>query len=402
MPDPFGGELTDTSTPKIGSRHAAPGRRLQFAGELEQEFRAAHLIRTRARTRLFQALELLVSPALAYLYLHEAGSDRHPEVLVCLAIGMTISVVLLILALRRFDVHGYVRAAIWLIPLRSMAFATVIAHFVGYSGAGTAVLTASAFGHFFFAGLLFHQALPAALATLGAYFVALLWNDAPAGLVGYAIVAVLAVQTMATVVAYDLQRAERIAFIEHGAERSRAEHDGLTGLRNRRDFDERFDAYWQQAMREREPLTVMLIDVDHFKGYNDRYGHQAGDDVLRRVARAVRVAARTSDVVARYGGEEFVILAPGLDESSTAALGERIRATVEQLGIAHEGSGCARVVTVSIGAAHVQPQQRRSPAGALQLADENLYRSKREGRNRFVMRGADYESLSTGRFRHSS
>lgn len=207
---------------------------------------------------------------------------------------------------------------------------------------------------------------------------------------------------MATVVAHDVQRAARIAFIEHGAARSQAEHDGLTGLRNRQDFDERFDAYWQQAMREREPLTVMLIDVDHFKAYNDRYGHQAGDDVLRRVAGAVRVAARTSDVVARYGGEEFVMLATGLDEPSAAALGERIQTSVEQLGIAHEGSSCSPVVTVSIGAAHVRPLPGRSPAGALQLADENLYRAKREGRNRFLLRGADYESLSTGRFRHTS
>lgn len=396
------GKLADTSTPQFRSELASFGRGLQFSGELEQEFRAAHLIRNRARTRLFQGLELFVAPTLAYLYVHDAGADRHPEVLVGLAIGMTISIVLLILVLRRFDVQGYVRAAIWLIPLRSMMFAIAIAHFVGYSGAGTAVLTASTFGHFFFAGLLFHQALPAALAMLVAYLATLLWYEVSAGLVGYAIVTVVAVQTMATVVAYDLQRAARIAFIEHGTERSRAEHDGLTGLRNRRDFDERFDAYWQQAMGEREPLTVMLIDIDHFKGFNDRYGHQAGDDVLRRVAQAVRVAARTSDVVARYGGEEFVMLATGLDEPAAAALGERIRTTVEQLGIAHEGSGCAQVVTISIGAAHVQPQQGRSPAGALQLADENLYRAKRDGRNRFLLRGADYESLSTGRFRHSS
>lgn len=167
--------MGETATAKAGSERAALGRRLQFTGELEQEFRAAHLTRFLARTRLFQALELLVSPTLAFLYHRDrAVSAIHPEVQLCLAIGMTISIVLLILVLRHSDVHRYLRAAVWLMPLRSMAFAAVIANFVGFGGAGTAVLTASTFGHFFFSGLLYHQALRAALAMLCAYFVALL------------------------------------------------------------------------------------------------------------------------------------------------------------------------------------------------------------------------------------
>ena len=96
------------------------------------------------------------------------------------------------------------------------------------------------------------------------------------------------------------------------------------------------------------------------------------------------------------------MLATGLDEPGAAALGERIRASVEQLAIPHEASSCANVVTVSVGVAHVMPQAGRSPEGALQLADENLYRAKREGRNAFVMHGADYELLRTGRFRHEA
>jgi diguanylate cyclase (GGDEF)-like protein len=283
-----------------------------------------------------------------------------------------------------------------------MAYAFIIADFIDMGGAGTAALTAGTFGHFFFSGLLFHHSLAAAGATLVAFLLALLFHDLPVGVIVYAVTTVGAVQTMAAVVAHDAQRAARIAFLEHGAVRTRAERDGLTGLRNRRDFDERFAAFWSQALAGQEPLTVLMIDVDHFKAYNDRYGHQAGDEVLRRVAEAIRLAARSSDVVARYGGEEFVMLASGLDEAAAAALCERIRATVQELGIVHEESGCAQTVTVSIGAAHVLPQPERSPDGALQLADENLYRAKGQGRNDYVLHGADYEALRTGRFRQET
>lgn len=378
------------------------GSRLRFAGELEREFRLAHLERTRGRTRLWQTLELFVPPVLAWLHVRgSADAAPQAEVLACAALAMAVSIVLAILAYRRHNARQYLPVAAWLVPLRSMALALVIANFLDIEDAGTAVLTASTFGQFYFSGLLFHHAFRAAALTLVTFFGALLWFEVPAGIVSYAVVAVGVVQVMAAVVAHDVELAARVAFLEHGAVRNLAEHDSLTGLRNRRDFDERFAAYWDQALAGREPLTLLLIDVDHFKAYNDRYGHQAGDDVLRRVAQAVRVAARGSDVVARYGGEEFVMLAPGLDERGALALAERIRATVEQLGIAHEQSGCAPVVTVSVGAAHVQPQAGRSPGGVLQLADENLYRAKRQGRNACVLHGADYDALRTGRFRHT-
>ncbi len=388
-------------TTRLDGFAAMAPNRLRFAGELEQEFLAAHLQRARPRARLWQLLELAAVPAMAVVYAGARGGEWPAAVSISLAVAGAVSIVLLAAALWRFDERGYLRTAVWLTPLRSMAFCVVIAHFVGSAGAGTAVLTASTFGHFFFAGLMFRHSLMAAAAMSVTYLAALLWYEVPASLMIYSITTICAVQTMAAVVAFDAQRAARVAFLEHGAARSKARHDALTGLRNRRDFDERLDAYWRQAMAAAEPLTVLMIDIDHFKAYNDHYGHQAGDEVLRRVARAVRVAARSSDVVARFGGEEFVMLAPGLDEPAAAALGERIRATVEQLGIAHEASGCAPVVTVCVGAAHVFPRAGRSPAGALQLADENLYRAKNGGRNGFVLHGGDYDTLRTGRFRQS-
>lgn len=377
--------------------------RLRFAGALEQEFRAAHLARTRHRVRLWQTLELLVAPTIVFVNYRAHGSlEAPPEILACAAFALAMSIVLFLLAHFGFGLRHYLRAAIWLTPLRSAAYAVIVADFVDLGGAGTALLTASTFGHFFFAGLLYHHALAAALTMLATFLAALLWYEVPFGIIQYAVLTIAAVQTMATAVAYDAQFAARVAFVEHGTAVTAAAHDGLTGLRNRRDFDERLEAYWDQAFERREPLTVLLLDVDHFKSFNDHYGHQAGDDVLRRVAGAMRLAARGSDVVARYGGEEFVMLALGLDEPGAAALAERIRSAVEQLAIEHAKSGCAPFVTVSIGVAHVVPQAGRSPEGVLQLADENLYRAKRQGRNACVVRGADYANLATGRFRHEA
>ncbi len=376
-------------------------RWLSFTGALETEFREAHLAHLRRRTQLWQVCELPVAPLLLYLHfrLHgHSGGELHPPILVAAAAAFACSVVLLSLAALRHDTRHYLPIAAWLTPVRSMAFAVMISYFVQSTGSGTALLTAAAFGHFFYAGLLFQQALVAALVTLATYAVALSLQGVAAGTLVYAVLAVGFVQLLAAVVAFDAQRAARTLFVEHGAAISKAAHDGLTGLRNRRDFDERLNALWRKSIAARERLTVILFDVDHFKAFNDRYGHQAGDDVLRRIADTVRLTARDSDVVARYGGEEFAMLAQGLDESSAAALAERLRAAIEQLAIAHEGSPSARVVTVSIGVAHVVPEEARSPAGAVQLADQNLYLAKQKGRNCSVSQGADYASLRTGRF----
>jgi len=228
--------------------------KLRFAGALEQEFRAAQLARTRQRTRLWQTLELFVAPAFVLvLYRGRVDTATALEVLTCAAIGMAVSITLFTLARYRHDLRHYLRAAIWLTPLRSAVYAVIIANFVDQSGAGTAVLTASTFGDFFFSGLLYHHALVAAMSMLVSFLAALLWHDVPFGVVEYSVLTIGAVQTMAAVVAYDAQFAARVAFVEHGTAASAAAHDGLTGLRNRRDFDERLEAFWDQAMSRAEP-----------------------------------------------------------------------------------------------------------------------------------------------------
>ena len=159
--------------------------------------------------------------------------------------------------------------------------------------------------------------------------------------------------------------------------------DGLTGVYNRRHFDERLAAEWARAMRNSAALSVVLIDVDLFKRYNDRYGHQAGDDCLRRVAAALKAGIRRpGDLAARYGGEEFVCLLPDTDLPGALILARQLGAAVQALQIAHDASAVANVVTVSLGVGSKAGTAQGSAAALLRAADAQLYRAKAEGRNR--------------------
>lgn len=158
--------------------------------------------------------------------------------------------------------------------------------------------------------------------------------------------------------------------------------DRLTGLGNRRRFDDKLDSYWRQAARLRIPLSLIILDVDHFKKYNDTYGHQAGDECLRDVAQAIAgCVKRAGDTAARYGGEEFAVLMFHSTMTEARSMGERLRSAVQELGREHAGSefGC---VTISVGGATVVPSSALTAERFLRSADEALYRAKRDGRNR--------------------
>lgn len=180
-----------------------------------------------------------------------------------------------------------------------------------------------------------------------------------------------------------------------------AQTDTLTGLPNRRHFAAALEREWGRAAREQLPLSVAMIDIDHFKRFNDQYGHAAGDDCLRRVAQAaLESARRVTDTVARWGGEEFILLMPNTDEAGSLVVAEGLRRAVQALGIAHEGNPGFGEVTCSIGLATIWPDREGQPQSQrawLAEADEALYAAKHAGRNRVVQRssGAVSEAYAT-------
>jgi diguanylate cyclase (GGDEF)-like protein len=163
--------------------------------------------------------------------------------------------------------------------------------------------------------------------------------------------------------------------------------DALTGIANRRRFDEALSTEWRRALRESDKLSLLLIDADHFKRYNDMYGHVRGDSCLKQIAEAAMdIVLRPGDLVARYGGEEFAVVLPGTNEIGAKAVAEDICQAVRNRRIPHEGNAPG-IVTVSVGCATIVPQRGKSPLDLIESADQALYRAKGRGRNRVVVAG---------------
>lgn len=191
-----------------------------------------------------------------------------------------------------------------------------------------------------------------------------------------------------------------IGFMFDISERKRVEHelikmqkklealsfeDALTRSSNRRLFDQRLEAEWVNASRTARPLSMILLDIDHFKQFNDRYGHVQGDECLVKVANALkRIGCREKDVVARYGGEEFVLLLPETDEKTAIELAGRCRQAIEALAVPHENSACSPFVTASVGVGTIVPSSEGRSRDFCESVDRQLYAAKQNGRNQIM------------------
>ncbi|MEA5476685.1 diguanylate cyclase [Pseudanabaena galeata UHCC 0370] len=162
--------------------------------------------------------------------------------------------------------------------------------------------------------------------------------------------------------------------------------DGLTQIANRRCFDERIIYEWQRLHREKQPLSLLMFDVDYFKRYNDHYGHQLGDECLLRIAQAVdQVVYRPADLVARYGGEEFIVILPNTNLEGSIAVAKNLHEAIADLQIPHQDSDVSDIVTISMGIASDIPNLERSPYVLINQADQALYYAKQQGRNQLVI-----------------
>jgi diguanylate cyclase (GGDEF)-like protein len=259
-------------------------------------------------------------------------------------------------------------------------------------------LLLAAFYFYFMLGLTFSAALRSNLLLIAAYATAAVAGVIAAPVATYSLFLLFCANLIGGAGCYALEYANRVAFLERRRLAEVATHDGLTGLLNRAALEEQARSLWQHARLALLPVSVMLIDIDHFKAYNDRYGHQAGDRCLKEVAAAIRAAAprRPLDVVARYGGEEIIAILVGGDRTDVSAAAERVLKAVANLGIAHGGSDTRPYLTVSVGVTTVDPGGAYSHEHAVRLADVALYASKARGRDGWSFHESPAEPLGSG------
>jgi diguanylate cyclase (GGDEF)-like protein len=376
---------------------------LRFAPDLEHLFQSFHLQRARTRVRFFQLALGLLAIGIAVKLTVLDGAPLREVALGWLGLVIPASLALALASWSPLYQRLYLPAARLLLPLLAAAAACGIGdqRVAGHPGP-FCFLTTFSIAVYFLGGQLFREALlvnTLMVATLG---LALTHAGWAAGDILYFTTELMITSAVGAFVYQGVERQLRTSFLERSLLRERVARDGLTGLKNRGAFDDHYGRLWQQAIRDRRALALLLIDVDHFKPYNDRYGHQAGDRALRRVAQVVqRFARRPLDIAARYGGEEFLLALYDLGAEQVREIAEELRESVQALGIEHVDSP-AGVVTASIGVSIVGPRQGGSLEGAVQLADEALYAAKRGGRNGIRLvdcYGVDY---STGAFRRSA
>jgi len=383
-------------------RRDFPG--LRFSSELESEFQAFHLERVRARVRFFQLAICALAIAEAVHLVVIDGVPINEVLFGWLGVVVPACLFLVWASWSSYYERIYLPLARIVVPVFAIASAVGVAgRSVGGHPDPFYFLTTYSIALFFLGGQLFREALFATAAMIIACGATLAYTGQDAASLIYYVVVLTITGAVGAFVYRGVERQLRTSFLERGLMGELVARDGLTGLKNRGAFDDYFPRMWQQALRDRRSLALLLIDVDHFKPYNDRYGHQAGDQTLRRVAQVVQAFARRPlDIAARYGGEEFVLALFDLSADNVREMAEQLRQAIHDLNIMHEDSATAAYVTASIGVAIVAPRIGRSPDGAVQVADEALYSAKRSGRNCISVVDSDQLLFSTGTFRRTA
>jgi len=374
---------------------------LTFDGALEIEFRRSNFDEHLLHIRVNLCLALVISIAFSAMDSVVLGPElnRIPSAIHMLVI---LPVLLIGLAATFSPERQRVYAPLAVIAVTvlglSVAAIQIIATLGGISVLFPCLLLSIVFVYFM-GGLIFYHALAANVVVMLVYVAVGTALMLPDREFSYDALAMVAANLFCASVVYMHERTSRIRFLEACILREMVARDGLTGIQNRRMFDQHIQRVWQQGVRNQQRVAVLLADIDCFKDYNDRYGHQAGDECLRAVAISLsQCARRPLDFVARYGGEEFAVVLYEASREYVAEVVTRIQRSIAELNIPHEASRVASRLTVSIGAAFVLPSDNRTLEGLIQLADEALYSAKEQGRNRVIVMEAEYHNLRTGRF----
>lgn len=399
-------ELPALSRDGLGSPYAvqldAGFENLKFSSLLEKEFREYYAEQNIARARLSGLIALILVLAVTCIDLLFGSTPISDQVntlrLAVLCPLLALMVVGAYLPSLREHYAPLVGSGVFVVGV----VVTYICHVASLHGASyvlAGVVLVNLYATLFL-GLLFALALTIASALIVMHLAIGVLVGLPATELLYTTAILGTAAVIGALSNYNLEHAHRTSFLEMRLLNELAERDGLTGLYNRRMFDDFVRRLWRQSRRDEAPIVILLIDIDRFKIFNDLYGHQAGDDCLKRVALALAAnAKRPFDFCARYGGEEFVLVLYGPPTDYARSLPEQIREQVMQLAIVHEGAAIAECVTVSIGVGLTRPASGRSLAGAIQIADEALYEAKLTGRNRVVFKDASDFAVETGNFR---
>lgn len=362
-----------------------------FAPALEAEYTAAHLQRVRWRLRLWHSLSAFIAVIFSVAEISRAGFNTFVSWL-HLGLLLPIALTLVMIAWSRAYERYYLAVANVLLPM----FVGLIAAFIALSMARGNVeqlsaLTVNLVGLFFFAGLFYRAALIATATAFLSFICTALIVSLPVEVLLKSLVVMSLTSGVAGLIYFDVEKTYRISFLEGALLTELGTRDGLTTLMNRRAFDEHLLRVWKQALRDQRVLGVLMIDIDNFKDYNDTHGHQAGDEAICHVARAIQAYSRRPlDMAARYGGEEFSVILYDLPGEHVTDLAERLRQNIASI---------AGSPTVSVGAGIAVPTLGRTPQGLVLMADQALYEAKRAGRNRVVFKGVhDYQAQATGAF----
>jgi diguanylate cyclase (GGDEF)-like protein len=395
-----------TDTGSIDAKTGLEVEQLCFAPDTEAEFQAYFVQRSLARARWATAIYLALVAVVTAINMR---GDMAPlgealqQPIYLLRLGVACPALVLILAatvipeLQRH--YQWIAATAVIVTGIAVMFISGIAAANGLPqfqmGDVLVVVYAT-----LFLGLLSRPVMIVAAALMISFVSVGLYHGVALDHLIFASCVIFATTLMSVLSALRMERLLRANFIENRLLNDFAERDGLTGLYNRRMFDNLTSRLWAQAQRNKESVQVILVDIDHFKAYNDLYGHQAGDNCIRRVASIIaRAAKRPFDFCARYGGEEFALVLYAPSGNDATALPEQIRRETMALAIPHAHADGAKTLTVSIGSATAQPETKRSLAGLIQTADEALYRAKQLGRNRVLHVDSADSDTPTGAFK---